>query len=272
MRVAHGFAIAALMGACNFGGDADGGVGDDTPIDAAPPGDGTVGGSVFDPSVLRVSVEIDYESGEAPYTGQMPGFGDTFELSHANVNRLFAGKKMLGIPRTTANMQDIGAVPDEQVTVADILALAAAHRSQHDAPGLKTYYVVFVSGLFTDDVGPKAGVLGVSLGNTGVIAMFKDVIASSSAISNIQRFVEQSTLVHELGHAIGLVNNGVALTSAHQDGPHGAHCTNDSCVMYWQNEGASDMAAFSTQYVLTANTILFDAACLGDVDALSGGL
>jgi hypothetical protein len=95
------------------------------------------------------------------------------------------------------------------------------------------------------------------------------VVRSSSGLSNIQRYVEQSTLVHELGHAIGLVNNGVPLVSAHQDGPHGAHCTDTSCVMYWQNEGASAMAAWATQYVLSNSTILFKADCLADVDALT---
>ena len=41
----------------------------------------------------------------------------------------------------------------------------------------------------------------------------KDVI-ESAGIGNIQRYVEKSTRVHELGDAIGLVNNGVLLTSA----------------------------------------------------------
>ncbi len=71
-----------------------------------------------------------------------------------------------------------------------------------------------------------------------VIAMFKDVIASTNSLTNpnTSRYVEQSTIVHEVAHAIGLVNNGISLTSAHQDSPHGAHCTNDRCVMYYTNE------------------------------------
>jgi len=263
--------VLVMMAAACASPSAGGGGGDDAPApDGARPGDGSLGGTVFDPAITRVSVEIDYETGEAPYTGAIVGFGDTFDVTIANIGRLFAGTKQLGIPRTLANMEDIGPVADEEVTVADIIALAGAHRSQHDAAGLKTYYVVFVSGRFTDAVGPKAGVLGVSIGDTGVIAMFKDVIASSSLSPNVQRFVEQSTLVHELGHAIGLVNNGVPLASAHQDAPHGAHCTNDACVMYWLNEGASDAAAYASRYVLTRDSILFAPDCLADVDALTG--
>jgi hypothetical protein len=116
-------------------------------------------------------------------------------------------------------------------------------------------------------------VLGVSIGDSGVVAMFKDVIAGTgiAAVPNLERFVEQSVLIHELGHGFGLVANGVATTSAHHDEAHGAHCTNDRCVMYWLNEGANDMAMFARQYVVSGNSILFDDACLADVDALTGG-
>jgi hypothetical protein len=50
------------------------------------------------------------------------------------------------------------------------------------------------------------------------------------------------------------------------------HCNNDQCVMYWLNEGASDATTFAVNRLLTGNTIIFDAACLADVDAQSGGL
>lgn len=227
---------------------------------------------VFDPAVTEVSVEIDYETGNAPYTGNIVGFGDTFDVSVNNVGRLFAGKKLLSLPTRTADMQDVGVIADEQLAVDDLLALAAAHRAQHDTPTRKTYYVLFVSGYFTDQNGPQQLVLGVSLGDTGVIAMFKDVIDSTGTpgLSTV-RHVEQTTLVHELAHAIGLVDTGVPLTSPHEDTAHGAHCTNEDCVMHFLNEGADEISAFVSQSVLSNQTILFDAACLADVDALTGG-
>jgi hypothetical protein len=77
-------------------------------------------------------------------------------------------------------------------------------------------------------------------------------------------------MVHELGHAVGLVNVGVPLTSPHQDLPNGAHCTSQSCVMYFANEGVADMTAYAQQYVLTGNTILLGPECLADVDAFYG--
>jgi hypothetical protein len=237
--------------------------------------DGDGGGDVdpvFDPTITRVVIEIDFETGQAPFTGPILGFGDTFDLTAENVDRLFSGKKTLTIPRTTAEMEDVGAIADEELTTADLIALAGTHRGRRDEPGTKTYYVLFVSGHFADTSGVQPSVLGVSLGDTGVIAMFKDVIRSTSSVAlpNLVRFVEQSTLVHELAHAIGLVDTGVPATSAHVDTAHGAHCTNDRCVMYYLNEGATDAAMFARQVITTGDKILFDASCLADADAASG--
>jgi hypothetical protein len=263
-----------LLAACHT--SAGGGGGDDDMMMPDGQGSGSGSGSgnagVFDPSVTRVVVEIDYEAGQQPYTGNIIGFGDTFAPTMANIDRLFAHKKMLTIPQTVPEMENIGSVSDEELTVADLTAIANAHRQQKDAAGVKTYYMVFVSGHYADGNGVNPNVLGVSFGDT--IAMFKDVIRTTASITspNSERYVEQSTLIHELAHSIGLVDNGVPMVVAHKDATHGAHCNNDQCVMYWLNEGASDATAFALSRLLTGNTIIFDAACLSDVDALTGGL
>src|SRR5688572_1522552 len=124
----------SLFAACNWGNSSSTGGDDAPPIDARPPGDALTGnGLVFDPCVTNVTVEIDYEPGAEPFTGPIVGFGDTFDITVANIDRLFAGKKQLAIPRTAAAMQSIGNVADEQLTVADLVALAQTHRSKQDS-------------------------------------------------------------------------------------------------------------------------------------------
>ncbi len=247
---------------------------DEHPVDArsgSGSGSGSGSISVFDPSITDVVVEIDYETGKQPFTGGIVGFGDTFEPTRTNIDRLFAGTKQLTIPSTLGAMQDVGAVADEELTVEDILALAAQHRDVDSTETTRSYYVIFVSGHFADDTGPLPGVLGISIGDQ--IAMFKDVIDSTNVplAPNVVRYVEQSTLIHELSHSIGLVDNGVHMASAHKDVSHGAHCDNPDCVMFWQNDGSQDAARFAQQKVLTGSSILFDAKCLADVDAITGG-
>jgi hypothetical protein len=78
------------------------------------------------------------------------------------------------------------------------------------------------------------------------------------------KYVEQVTLIHEIGHAIGLVNNGLPMVEAHQDADHGAHCNNPDCVMYWANEGPNDMLKFAQNASMNQATIIFDSKCLND--------
>jgi hypothetical protein len=257
----------ALVIACGCSSVAGGG-GDDVSIDAP----GSTGGvSVFDTTITNVVVEIDYETNQQPFTGPILGFGDTFEPTQTNVDRLFAGKKTLAIPRTLDAMQDVGMVADEQITVDDIFKLAMQHRATYNTDTSRAYYVIFLSGHFADANGVQNGVLGVSIGDT--IAMFKDVINSTNIVvaPNVVRYVEQSTLIHELAHSIGLVDNGVHMVAAHKDAAHGAHCNDQNCVMFWQNDGANDAARFAQQRLVTGSSILFDDQCLADVDALTGG-
>ena len=240
-----------------------------------PGGDDGGGGNapaVVDPAITSVNVEIDYETGEAPYTGSVVGFGELSEVTRTNVDRLFASTKTLTVPRTLGDMEDIGAIADESITGADALALAAAHRGLHDTSSSKAYYIVFVSGHFADGNGDNPNVLGVSFGDTGVIVMFKDVIRSTANVTfpNGEKFVEQTTLLHELAHGIGLVDNGLPMATPHKDAEHGAHCDDNSCVMYWANELGASALAFAQQYMLSSDKILFDAQCLADVDKING--
>ncbi|MCA9645656.1 MAG: hypothetical protein KC492_33425, partial [Myxococcales bacterium] len=166
--------------------------------------------------------------------------------------------------------QDIGDLADlsadADFTVEEILGVSAAHRQDRSSASRRTFHVIFFDGYFADSEGRQENVLGVSIGDTGVIAMFKPVIDTTSSA----RFVEQTTLIHEFGHAAGLVNNGVALTSAHHDAPNGAHCTNDRCVMYYLNEGTAGLVSFIQRYLATGDAVVFGQECLDDIKGAAG--
>jgi hypothetical protein len=254
--------LATLLAACGStpGGDGDGD-GDGQP----PPAD------VYGPAFATIALEIDYQTGAEPFTGGTVGTTDVWDLFGANAERLFqdAGKT-LEFPRALADMEELTDVSGASFTVAAILDVAAAHRDDPSVGDRATYYVLFVDGLYDDGTGDQPQVLGVSIGDTGVVAMFKPVIESTDVtlLPAVVRFVEQTVLIHEFGHAVGLVARGVPLTSAHHDEPHGAHCSDDACVMYYANEGASDLAQFVQDSVITGDTIVFGPECLADTDAL----
>jgi hypothetical protein len=226
---------------------------------------------LFGSSITKIVIEVDYASGSAPYTGQQLLFGDVWGVFKANSARLFEGtNKEITVPTELPQMEELKDVTGKEFTGEQILAIAAAHRDTPSSGDTASFYFVWLPGNYNDGKMVRTDVLGVSLGSSGVIAMFKEVIAGTSVgpLDNVAKYVEQATLVHEFGHAVGLVQNGIPTTSAHHDEPHGAHCTNTDCVMYYAIEGTQGAADFATKYVTSEGSILFADDCLADVDAM----
>ena len=204
---------------------------------------------VFGSTTDTVEIEVDYAKGAAPSTGIVPGVGaDAWGLFATNAKRIFAKTtttKTLTIPSTLAEMEALD-ITGDSFTEDDILAIADAHRNKRSAGALATFYVVWLPGYFDDGHGVKKDVLGVTIGATGVTAMFKGAIdASSGAVGFQSALLEQFTLLHEFGHAVGLVDNGIQPATAHRDTSHGAHCSNPACAMYHANEGIAAALNFA---------------------------
>lgn len=233
---------------------------------AAETDPGTDPAVLFSAAITTVALEVDAAPGAQPYTGGGLGSTDPWDLTEANLDALFDGSKTLEIPREAEDFGslDAGAGPWTGAALEDLSAL---HRDDPPTDSRATFHALWLDGYYADGTGERRDVLGVSLGGTSIIAMFKPVIAGASSFETIQTFTEQVTLTHELGHAIGLVNNGVSPTTAHHDAEHGAHCTNDRCVMYYAVEGPGDVVEFVQEYVVTGSTVLFDEACLDDIAA-----
>lgn len=216
----------------------------------------------------RVVIEVDVQDGAEPFTGDTV-YGDTWDLTVENLEALLGDDIELVVPRTLDEMGALDDVPEGDLSVPEILALADAHVDDDDATTAR-FHVLFVDRFFEEDGARRANVLGVSIGDTRVVAMFKPVIGDGGALllgDGVDRFVEQTTMVHELGHALGLVNNGLAMQRDHQDEEHGAHCENDACVMFYLNEGFSDAVDFARDALVRGDRILFDDDCLDDASS-----
>lgn len=250
-------------------GSADGGVetsGDATAGDAPGQPPSSV---LFSPETKRVVLEVDYAPGAAPFTGATGRLGSIWEIFAENANAIFDGRKEVEYPSTLEEMEALGDVVETRFTTRDILAIAERHRTRPSGSGTVTFYAVFLSGHYVDGEGVEhADTLGVAISGTGVIGMFKPVIAATASKgATTPRFVEQATLVHELGHAIGLVDAGIPLASAHLDPAHPHHCSSAACAMYWANEGSKDAVAFVQAYLETGNRVIVGRECLDDIRA-----
>jgi hypothetical protein len=225
---------------------------------------------LFHPSTTRIAFEIDYQPGAEPDFSKPPLAKTSFEIARESAARLFQGKN-IEMPSALDGCEKLGDVSGASFTSEAIQSIAAAHRQQADGEGVATFYGVWLDGYYNDGSGDQKNVLGVSIGDTGLIAMFKPVIESVADM--IEGFVEQTTFAHEFGHGAGLVDRGVPLTSNHRDdsiNPH--HCSNQDCVLYAQNEGAADIVPFVQKVVATGQKVVFGSECLADTDAYAQSL
>lgn len=231
--------------------------------------------TLFSKAITTVNVEIDYAPGAEPYVDMVKDFGDPWNLFNANLLGIFGTRTVL-FPRTLAKMEKLADVTPKSFTSADILAIAAAHRTEPQYANAVSFYVVFLPGYFIDDAGTEQKTtLGVSIGDTGVIAMFKPAI--SKPVVNPTpppEFVEQLALVHFFGHAVGFVDNGVPVgdnNKAHIDTANGHHCTNKKCAMSVEIESAAGAAAF-TSLIRSFDSVLIGQECLSDARVLENKL
>lgn len=229
--------------------------------DPAP--DPTLG--LFLPEVQEVVLEVDYQAGIAPQTGPLLHLDSMWDLFGANASALFAAApRALTVPRTLDEMERIPPVETGSYSREEILEIADRHRNETSSGARRAFYVLFLNGFFREEGQPELDVLGISLQGTGVIAMFAPAIYLVSS-----QVVEQTALIHEFGHAVGLVDNGLPMVAPHKDVGQRAHCTNPDCVMYHLNQGVKQWSTCVHKYAKTHSSVLFCERCLQDAHAAS---
>ena len=221
--------------------------------------------SDFYSNARSLEITVAYEQGAEPYTKY--NTFDSWNVCDTNINSLFSSKNIpVSVPKTLDDMTNLGRLEQNNYTRENIVQLAAALQPNENKGPQKNIVLLFLDGFYIQDGMAENRILGINLDGTPTIAIFKPVIESASEIRAEKALIEQSTIVHEIGHAIGLVNKGVQTTTDHHDAANGAHCTNEDCVMYWLNGGV-EIQQFITPFLLNGNVELFGKQCIQDVIA-----
>jgi hypothetical protein len=221
----------------------------------------------------KVVVDVYYEPGAEPFTGSSPQGSYYWDTLEQNIGALFQYRNiqpLVMVPKELSAMQSLPPQLRNEWNGIDILKLNATQFLE--SPANESHFqVYFLNGYYSNGSGPQPNVIGLSLSGTSVIAMFKQVVnrAGHSSPGQVSKFVEQSTLVHEFGHSMGFVNNGVPVTLDYQDANHGSHSTNPDCVMYWENEGADENSSFVQKHMNASSKILWGPEVLNDAKSLS---
>jgi hypothetical protein len=226
--------------------------------------------ALFAPTTKRVVLEIDYAPGAEPYAASATTFPDRWKIFRDNARAVLGGKVEIVIPEELAEMERLEYVDATVFDRNDLLAIAQKHRGTVSGGDTLSFYVLFLDGRFKDDEGRVLDrTVGISVRGTGIIAMFKPAITADFVQPVMPMFMEQVTLVHEFGHAIGLVGERIPTTSPHRDDARGAHCRNPSCIMYWKNDMVKEGVDFVGTFLAPRNGVLFGPECLADAHALA---
>jgi hypothetical protein len=157
-------------------------------------------------------------------------------------------------------------IPDQGLpswTLEQIISLADQEFNIPQTSTTAEFFVLFLNGYFNNEGVVSRNVIGVSIGGTPVIAIFKDVILGSGFTLFTDIYIEQLTLVHEFGHGVGLVNNGIPMVIDHEDPQHPHHCTNQECVMFWEND-STNLVFFIQKVNNSSSDVVYGPECLED--------
>lgn len=177
----------------------------------------------------------------------------------SNLNNFLAERlnKPGGVTFITKQVPSLGKAA---VTIADITAYTDQYRTAYTDGSQITLYMLFADADYS-----TSGVVGVAYRNTALCIFEKTVQANSGGINQASRVkVETGVLLHEIGHLLGLTNNGTSMTTPHEDGANKAHCNNSNCLMYYSIETTGLMNMFNN------SVPTLDANCLADLKANGG--
>lgn len=139
-------------------------------------------------------------------------------------------------------------------------------------------HVMFIDGHHERDDTGQGQILGLAWNHTN-IAMFGQTIDETCAAAVIPDLLreqlcagaELAIWTHEIGHNLGLVDNGLAMVEDHRDPDpdHGAHDGSEDCVMYFAYDGSAVVDRIRDRLITGGDSSMgFDDECLADIAAV----
>lgn len=144
-------------------------------------------------------------------------------------------------------------------TVDQLRDIEEEHRTRYPSGERLTAFIFVADKPYVSD-GSATRVLGLYYGRSSVAVFEKTVRDGSGGFGQPGGVVMETwVLVHEIGHLLGLVDNGSAMQEQHEDKSRSGHCNNDACIMHFESDAR-----------LLSGVPAFDVNCLNDLRANGG--
>lgn len=157
--------------------------------------------------------------------------------------------------------KQIAASGKDSLSLNDINTIERNNRTAFNNANQVAVYILVTDGSYN-----PPNTLAVSYRNTSIAVFGKAIKNFSGGYNQVSTsMLETGTLEHELGHLLGLVNLGSAMTTNHADPNNLHHCNNSKCLMYYQAETSQFLGRFIGSSLPT-----LDANCHNDLIANGG--
>lgn len=219
--------FAMLVGSTNLAGCLGNDLGDIIPERKGIPGGLTLA-CLTSSSYTSMVVEVDYE----------PGYKPLASSTDLLVERLTSVcDKPEGI---SIEFQEVNFGQQGDWSAEDVRSKAWDQKTASPLEGSTLrWQLIFPAGGYEE-----ASVLGVAV-DASTVALFGDSIDEAEGPLGRPSVedVENSVVIHEVGHLLGLVNLVYQSPVDHEDADHPGHSNNDDSVMYWAVE-STDIVNF----------------------------
>ena len=193
-----------------------------------------------------LQIEIDY----------MPGFASDDASINNLVNFLNTYTNKPG--GIKVYQHQIAASNKTILTLAEIVNIEKNNRVIFTSPGSIAIHILITNGYYT-----TTSTFATSYWNTSTCIFGQAISDNSDSPGLVTRTRLVSTVLqHEVGHLLGLVNQGSPMLQNHKDSDHGAHCNNPVCLMFYGIE--TDAGS------INGPVPTLDTNCMNDLKANGG--
>ncbi|MCE3229281.1 MAG: hypothetical protein K0S32_3832 [Bacteroidetes bacterium] len=201
----------------------------------------------------HLTIEFVYERGYPPAPESLTAIQDFLQ------QRL---NKPSGI---SVSSREINASSVNAVSLSDIINVETKNRQYYPDGNSLSAFIYLANADYIQAQG-NFKVLGIQYDASSIVLFGKTMREHSGGIAKPPyKTLETSVALHELGHVLGLVNNGSGMTADHQDDANGHHCNNKNCLMYYAVE-TTDIVS----NLLGGSVPALDVNCLNDLKANGG--
>jgi hypothetical protein len=210
-----------------------------------------------DNKFTSITLEIVYAEGFYPETGTVDHLLNFLEERIHKPGGINVVERVIQ-PQTAGN----------SYTINDIVAIENEHRTFYNDDTNLAVYVFFSDKKSSNDT-PTRVTLGTAYRNTSAV-IYKKTINDAAISHGINiGLAERTTLNHEFGHLLGLVNLQLDdIHQVHEDTQNNKHCMVEVCLMYFETTG--NRAAVTHMLLSRSTDRVLDELCIEDLQAKGG--